>query len=480
MKKGFEFCKIIHSNIIQDQCLILPLKFIQKFGNDVSNAAILKVSDGKRWHVELRKTDSQIMFHNGWQEFVDYYSISTGHFLVFKYIGNSTFRVFIFDTTCSEIGYPNNVDNLKEPNCGEEIEDKRLCNSHCDANGINSSKKQEEFAVIPSVKGHSPTKTPVTRKSALVGKQKDGVRSFRVVIKASYLGYLRIPTHFTKRYLTDSLRNLTLEVSEGHRWLVGCILYRGHGIRLSKGWKMFVKENSLKVGDVCVFEMIKHALWKVHISRKGTSSPTFFEEEDEHHSTAKQRKGVVVPIPERHLCAKAFVTSKEKTGTTEASRVLKLKHPSFRAVIKSSYLHYLRIPVRFSARHLDNLRSLTLEVSEGHRWSVSGFVYNSTIKGKYISTNVHLSKGWQKFVRENNLREGDVCVFEMIKGTLWKVHISRKSKNVLPTLVKEEEDGHHSPAEQGKGGVVPILERHCCGKASLTSKEKTRAVEAST
>ncbi|KAF5187982.1 B3 domain-containing transcription factor vrn1 [Thalictrum thalictroides] len=466
-KKGFEFCKIIHSNIIQDQCLILPLKFVQNYGNDVSNAAVLKVPDGKRWHVELRKTDGQITFHNGWQELVEYYSISTGHFLVFRYNGNSTFRVIVFDATCSEIDYPNNVDNLQEQNCDEE----RL-NSDCDANGNNSSKKREEFAIMPSVKRHSSPKTPVTKSSAVLGKEKDGAPSFTVVLTASYLHYLLIPASFSNRHhLQGSLKDLTLEVSEGHRWLIRCILYKTN-IHLSRGWQKFAKENNLKAGDVCVFEMIEHALWKVHISQKWTSSPTLLKEEDGRHSTAKKGKGVVVPILERHLCAKASVTSKQKTGTTEASRVLKLKHPSFTTVITSSYLRYMLIPASFSIRHhlKGSLKNLTLEVSEGHRWLIGCILYRGA--------NLHLSKGWKKFVKQNNLKAGDVCVFEMIEHALWKVHISRKWTSSRTSL-EEEEDAHLSTAKQGKGAVVPILERHLCAKASVTSKEKTGTTETS-
>ncbi|KAL5714403.1 hypothetical protein ACHQM5_016370 [Ranunculus cassubicifolius] len=109
-KKGFQFFKII-SSINQ---LRLPLKFVEKFGHELSNVALLKVNDGKNWSLELRKTNNEIAFHNNWLEFVEYYSISVGHLLVFKYYRNSNFRVAIFDMTCSEITYPKEVDNQDE------------------------------------------------------------------------------------------------------------------------------------------------------------------------------------------------------------------------------------------------------------------------------------------------------------------------------------------------------------------------------
>ncbi|EXB76901.1 B3 domain-containing protein [Morus notabilis] len=42
----------------------------------------------------------------GWPEFVKYYSLGFGHFLVFRYEGNSRFHACIFDTTTVEIEYP--------------------------------------------------------------------------------------------------------------------------------------------------------------------------------------------------------------------------------------------------------------------------------------------------------------------------------------------------------------------------------------
>ena len=54
----------------------------------------------------LKKTDNNIWFCNGWQGFVEYHSICYGYFLIFKYEGNSSFHVLIFDKTTIEIQYP--------------------------------------------------------------------------------------------------------------------------------------------------------------------------------------------------------------------------------------------------------------------------------------------------------------------------------------------------------------------------------------
>ena len=51
---------------------------------------------------------NNILFCNGWQNFVEYHSICYGYFLVFRYEENSSFHVLIFDKTATEIQYPPN------------------------------------------------------------------------------------------------------------------------------------------------------------------------------------------------------------------------------------------------------------------------------------------------------------------------------------------------------------------------------------
>ncbi|KAJ1400080.1 DNA-binding barrel domain superfamily [Sesbania bispinosa] len=63
----------------------------------------------------LKKCGKHILFCNKWEEFVEYYSISYGCHLVFKYKGNSKFNVLIFDATSVEIYYPCKNNHPKFP-----------------------------------------------------------------------------------------------------------------------------------------------------------------------------------------------------------------------------------------------------------------------------------------------------------------------------------------------------------------------------
>ena len=83
----------------------LPDDFMRKYGGDISPTVTLKVPDGSVWRVGMKKVDNKFWFLDGWNEFVQNYSISTGYLLVFKYEGKSYFTVNIFSLPTSEINY---------------------------------------------------------------------------------------------------------------------------------------------------------------------------------------------------------------------------------------------------------------------------------------------------------------------------------------------------------------------------------------
>ena len=86
----------------------IPQKFVKRCGDQLSAVTTLILPDGGVWYVGLKKADKKLWFFHGWHEFVEYYSIHVGYFLIFTYEGNSNFNVNIFDLTASEINYPSN------------------------------------------------------------------------------------------------------------------------------------------------------------------------------------------------------------------------------------------------------------------------------------------------------------------------------------------------------------------------------------
>jgi len=79
--------------------------FAKAYGYELSTAVVLTVPTQESWKVSLVKEGYKLWFRDGWQEFMEYYSIGFAYFLLFEYEGNSKFEVHIFDTTACEISY---------------------------------------------------------------------------------------------------------------------------------------------------------------------------------------------------------------------------------------------------------------------------------------------------------------------------------------------------------------------------------------
>lgn len=79
-----------------------------------------------------------------------------------------------------------------------------------------------------------------------------------------------------------------------------------------------------------------------------------------------------------------------------------------------------RVPVDFARTYFERkTQTVTLQMGK-NSWSVT-MVYNSP-------ASYYLSAGWSTFARENSLRPGYVCVYELIevKDILLRVTIFKK------------------------------------------------------
>jgi hypothetical protein len=61
---------------------------------------------------------------------------------------------------------------------------------------------------------------------------------------------------------------IMLKSSEGNRsWETYVIAYKTGTHQLTNGWKIFCRDNGIKEGDVCTFNVVKSTLWRVDIDR---------------------------------------------------------------------------------------------------------------------------------------------------------------------------------------------------------------------
>lgn len=100
---------------------------------------------------------------------------------------------------------------------------------------------------------------------------------FLLCVKINLLSHLlwqSIASKFARKHFLENNANLVLRVPGSGSWSVKCTF----GIADAKvgyGWKAFVLDNKLKVGDVCVFEVIKDAQLFVDVTifRAAGSTP---------------------------------------------------------------------------------------------------------------------------------------------------------------------------------------------------------------
>ncbi|KAK1576109.1 hypothetical protein Q3G72_011029 [Acer saccharum] len=324
------FFKIIRHSTLQDKKLGIPKVFVKKFGNELSTVATITVPNGRVWKVVLTKDGTKIWFHSGWHEFVEYHSISTGYFLLFRYEKNSNFHVFIFDMSACEILYPhycvglkNDSLTLKPPAFNSALEIKRKSTASLESpifrcNYESRSKRcKMEKAVgmkktdsIGDESEHESKRTKFDEHELLDILKEMGIyvkRNFKYIAakekeraiaaarlfkpkNPSFMLILQprdvskcttyVPFEFGKKYLIsrDANKLVKLQDHDGREWSVKFWNKRSKvgGGDFTHGWSTFAKDKNLKDGDICMFELISEKNIVLKVSETMADTPFHF------------------------------------------------------------------------------------------------------------------------------------------------------------------------------------------------------------
>ncbi|XP_031278114.1 B3 domain-containing protein REM19-like [Pistacia vera] len=117
-----------------------------------------------------------------------------------------------------------------------------------------------------------------------------------------------------------------------------------------------------------------------------------------------EEMGIYIPIKRR------FVSKKDRERAIHIARLLKPRNPSFMVFLRSHSTTERRVsvPVKFVDRYLcRNSRTINLQVPDGRVLCVK--IKKSTRGG------FRLTQGWVEFSKEENLKQGDIGIFELIK-----------------------------------------------------------------
>ncbi|KOM36394.1 hypothetical protein LR48_Vigan02g254400 [Vigna angularis] len=409
---AIHFFKKIDEDTLRNGDLRIPRSFVSKYWQDISNPLHLLLPKGAEWEVKWRKVGADIWLFDKWKKFAEFYSLDENDLLMFKYVGMSRFKVTILHQTGLEIMYPlkeSNLDNAENvngnsslhfkktksslprcrfskkvktncrnpPNISEDVTN-RSGPSHSikeeldeqNANGFHSTKFQKRGTK------RKPSACNFSTRSGTAMERAESFRSenpfFIRKMQPSYIQrhMMGVPSSFVTEAEEDVHDRVTLWTSESRPWHVE--FYRNNSsnqINFTTGWKNFVKDNNLRLGDVCVFEKIKKSgiSFKVIIFRdtEESSSPRFSD-----HS-----------IPE----------CKERELENHFSVCLKPKD-----------LYYVNLPRDFFKNHgIRHSNAVILEVGK-KSWDVK------------LDPYCRFTVGWCEFIRGCQLKPGDVCRFELM------------------------------------------------------------------
>ncbi|KAF1884001.1 hypothetical protein Lal_00012961 [Lupinus albus] len=479
--KPIHFFKIILNHSLLQGKLMIPRAFTDKYGEGLPKTVILKAPNDEEWKVNLVKHDGKIWFQEGWKEFAEYHSLEEGHFVV-----------FIFDMSALEIDYPFKrvegkrayKDQGEKHAMVESLEDYRPSQKRKDNSSLEflQFKKKSRRVEVESISNlskatlcHTDIKceegphTTIKQVSALdmVPSFKPCNPSFMVFMQPSYIlsrGLPNLPPKFCKRHfdLDNKHREVNLRVSNGRVWPVRYLIRKINNrtkFELSRGWKAFAKGNNLKVGNVCIFELIdkRDLSFQVYISSGTDNSICSTSQDFKLNVSCPKAKYEMLDLPSSKFAEKPKVaTSSKQTAALDRARNFKPCNPSFLVVMRPSYINFqakLSLPSKFVKRYFDmgiKNGEMNLLLANGRVWPT-----RYCIRGDCDRTRFELSSGWKQFCKDNNLEVGDVCIFELIDRTklAFQVCIFRETDNSICPASQESANGEVMESDMNMKGM---------------------------
>ncbi|XP_009389535.2 B3 domain-containing protein Os11g0197600-like isoform X2 [Musa acuminata AAA Group] len=358
----------------------------------------LRGPSGKIWDVELVDSSNGLRFESGWKEFVVDHAMEIGDFLVFRLEGCSFFSVLVFDATACE----KEVAFLAMPSCGNVATVRQFMHGKEEAvidrphlqdidTVIDVNNDWEEVQDSKPLVLH-PSDVPVVEKKKMRSVDCLAFQGSPLKEACIYPDSLKSKQSKTGPHVKAVAKTSTYSQSSRTQ-----SLSKKHaGFSPSKQSNELLKcLRLLKSSEVC---------------RRG-------------EVVAKVQKMPAL------LSQRRPVTKEEVYNALRKAKSFKSKNPFFHVVMYDSHVYtgfFLNVPSSFARLHLPKIsQRITLWDENGKPWKVT-YVCCGNCGG--------LSGGWGAFSFTQNLEKHDVCVFELIKRSLMKVHIFRVVDKITPLI----------------------------------------------
>ncbi|KAK4767696.1 hypothetical protein SAY87_002837 [Trapa incisa] len=224
----------------------------------------------------------------------------------------------------------------------------------------------------------------------------DAPEFFKVFLEKQSTEHLRIPPAYHKHIRVSPPRVFHLSDPCGDTWNVALIRAEG-GLYFAHGWPNFVKDHALENGDLLIFSCLDEFRFRVSIFDH-TGCPKDFVRcpgAPKEVGNSKKRKG--------DDSASCHIV--DMVGRSTSNQILR-----FTITINKSHihLHYLAIPMRFARmNNLLDKGAAVIRDPSGTEWPV-------VLRRQDHPSMLSMNKGWRDFSIANDLKVGDICVFELL------------------------------------------------------------------
>ncbi|XP_021731030.1 B3 domain-containing protein Os03g0212300-like [Chenopodium quinoa] len=252
---------------------------------------------------------------------------------------------------------------------------------------------------------------------------------FKVFLPKDCSNQLHICSDFKTHLQTAVKRKATIfRPGTNQEWKVG-LEEEEEEFYFRMGWKEFVKENDLKVGEFMVFTYLGNSNFSVKLyGTHGCLKETVQEGEAPAEIELMYKRGKQTRRPGAGR-PPSYDPDEELVRVAQAYRSAHSDIPSFMVKITTSYLTHnlVNIPVQWVNAHMEggDVREIKLQGPPPRKtWTVKMTVYRPS-----SGSNCKLSKGLSAFFLDNYVQLGDICVFELVKNApnTLKVTIFRKN-----------------------------------------------------
>ncbi|KAM7529080.1 hypothetical protein LguiB_032490 [Lonicera macranthoides] len=296
-KKPF-FESVLKPTYVRTGSMHIPSEFRNSYMSTYRKTARL-MHMSKSWLVQLSSRGNRLVFSTGWSKFVADNTLREGNVCSFELIQSDdyAFNVAILRGN----GTPDKAQGTKttQPSSSRE-EDSEEMGTTC--------------MLVRNNNGALETPCELGTKKPL----------FESVMKSTYVHgtYMYIPSKFVESYMSTYRQTARLTHSN-KSWLVK-LLRRRNILIFACGWRQFVEDNTLSVGDACRFELIHRNdyTFDVVILRGNGTPPDKVQGTKTTRPSSSRKEG----------------NSKEIGGLEDAFDKFTSEHPFFHVVLSPAYV----------------------------------------------------------------------------------------------------------------------------------------------